>query len=93
MFESRVSGHLIRHYGLLAHGPRATDIDHIRSLIGAATGQPAAPANNDDQPAEPSASVQSPCPCCGGRMRITEVFARGRAPRPLVGARLWIDTS
>jgi hypothetical protein len=86
--------HRIRHYGLLAHGPRATDIDHIRSLIDAATtGQPAAPANDNDQPAEPSACVQSPCPCCGGRMRIIEVFARGHTPRPLVGARLWIDTS
>jgi hypothetical protein len=34
------------------------------------------------------ADRRPPCPCCGGRMIIVEVFARGAAPRgPPSGAR------
>ena len=85
--------HRIRHYGLLAHGPRAMDIDRLLALIAVqAARQPTSPANDNSEPAEPAA--QPPCPCCGGRMRIIEVFTRGRAPRtPVPITRLRIDSS
>jgi hypothetical protein len=85
--------HRIRHYGVLAHGPRAMDIDRLRALIAVqAARQPTSPANDNDEPTEPEA--QPPCPCCGGRMRIIEVFTRGRAPRtPVPITRLRIDSS
>lgn len=82
--------HRIRHYGLLARGPRAPDLGRLRTLIGGQTGAPVA--------AEPEATGPGPtpsptCPCCGGRLRIVEVFGRGRAPRAAVTLRLWMDSS
>jgi hypothetical protein len=86
--------HRIRHYGLLAHGPRAVGLDRVRALIGAqAIGEPDAPANDNDPPVDPDASDQPHCPCCGGRMRIIEVFTRGHAPRTPLPVRLRIDSS
>ena len=88
--------HRIRHYGLLARGPRATDIDRVRELIGAsAPTEPAEPAAPDARAqTEPESAVQPPCPCCGGRMRIIEIFLRGHAPRTqLALRRLRIDSS
>jgi hypothetical protein len=48
----------------------------------------AAPIPEVDQPAahdtaDPNTTTdyRLPCPCCGGRMIIVEVFARGAAPR------------
>ena len=82
--------HRIRHYGLLAKGPGAPDLDRLRTLITARTDSvmpPVAP-----EPAEPDAAPLQACPGCGGRMRIIEVFLRGRLPHPVVG-RLWIDSS
>ena len=78
--------HRIRHYGLLASTTRKANVARARELL--SVSPPAEPA----EPVEPSDPLP-PCPCCGGRMRIIEIFARGHAPRPLVGARLWIDTS
>jgi len=43
--------------------------------------------------ADPDATTdhRPPCPCCGGRMIIVEVFARGGAPRgPPSGAGIGI---
>ena len=86
--------HRIRHYGLLAHGPRAMSIDHVRALI---AGQPAAPAttaaNGNDAPVEPEAAAPPACPCCGGRMRVIEILGRGQALRPPFVFRLRIDSS
>ena len=86
--------HRIRHYGLLAHGPRALDLDHVRALI---AGEPAAPtataANDNDAPAEPEVAAPPACPCCGGRMRIIEHFGRGQAPRSSFALHLRIDSS
>ena len=82
--------HRIRHYGLLAKGPSAPDLDRLRTLITAQTDSampPVAP-----EPAEPDAAPLQACPGCGGRMRIIEVFLRGRLPQTVVG-RLWIDSS
>jgi len=66
--------HRIRHYGLFAKGACAGNIVRARELLGIVK-----PASNPTaaavDPSEPS------CPCCGGRMIIIEVFARGATPR------------
>jgi hypothetical protein len=85
--------HRIRHYGLLAANARA-DIARIRAMIGApsAEGPPSDPTDAggvDEQAAAPELA----CPCCGGRMRIVEIFARGRTPKTPTATRLWADTS
>jgi hypothetical protein len=84
--------HRIRHYGLLAAGAR-TDIGRIRTLIDARPSM-IAPA---DQPAddadEQAAAPEIACPCCGGRMRIIETFARGQAPNTHAGTPFWADSS
>jgi hypothetical protein len=79
--------HRIRHYGLLAKGPRAPDLGRLRAMIADQAGGPAAPAAPDPQP-EPEPPT---CPGCGGRLRIVEVFRRGCAPRTV--GRLWMDSS
>jgi hypothetical protein len=80
--------HRIRHYGLLARGARRGVLDHVRRLISAA--KPAAPAPVTEAETAPSPpDPKPPCPCCGGRMRVIEVFTRGQ---PLAG-RIWIDSS
>jgi hypothetical protein len=72
--------HRIRHYGLLANGNRAANIKRARELLAAppAVAKTEAPevAATDEQRV-----LSRPCPCCGGRMVIIEVFARGQAPR------------
>ena len=77
--------HRIRHYGLFASANRAENIAIARALLGA-----------DPPPAEPQPEVApdaprvSPCPCprCGARMIVIEVFARLRAEAPAGGAKL-----
>jgi Putative transposase/Transposase zinc-binding domain len=64
--------HRIRHYGLFAKGTCADNIARARELL--------AVAQSDGQPAA-AADPRSACPCCGGRMIIIEVFARGAMPR------------
>jgi hypothetical protein len=66
--------HRIRHYGLFAKGSCADSIARARELLAVARpeGRPTAAAVD---PGKPS------CPCCGGRMIIIEVFARGVTPR------------
>jgi Putative transposase len=66
--------HRIRHYGLLAGSTRRTSITLARDLLAVA------PPAVDDPPAEPH-DVRPPCPCCGGRMIVIEVFERRRQPR------------
>jgi hypothetical protein len=83
--------HRIRHYGLLAKGPRAPDLDALRALI--AGGAPAPPVAPEAERAAPEAATLPPCPCCGGRMRIIEIFFRGRLPRTAGITRLWADSS
>jgi len=88
--------HRIRHYGLLANGSRVENIARARTLLGVST---AAEANGTAttekvQPDSPRV-LPRPCPCCGGRMIVIEVFARGSIPRhrPPDIAPVWIDTS
>jgi len=74
--------HRIRHYGLLASSARKLDIARARELL--AVAPPAA------KPVEASQPIgwRPPCPCCGGRMRIIEMFERWMQPRapPRAGA-------
>ena len=86
--------HRIRHYGLFANGNRAANLAKARELLAVPvpTSEPEAAAPEPDQPKV----LAGPCPCCGGRMLIIEIFARGctprhgPAPRP---AHMRIDTS
>lgn len=66
--------HRIRHYGLLAGSARKASLALARALLNVAT------PPDDDTPAEP-ADFRPPCPCCGGRMIVIEVFKRWRQPR------------
>jgi putative transposase len=81
--------HRIRHYGLLAKGACAGNIARARELL--------AVAKPEDRSAAAAVDANKPaCPCCGGRMVIIEVFARGAAPRhrPTAPATvIGIDTS
>jgi hypothetical protein len=92
--------HRIRHYGLLASSSRAENIARARELLAVPTpstnlsdnAKPDEAAADATEPASPS----NPCPCCGGRMIVIEIFARGTTPRyrpnaPMVAIR--IDTS
>ena len=72
--------HRIRHYGLLAASCRKASLERIRALLAVATPP-------DADVTEDPANVSAPCPCCGGRMIVIEVFERGHPPRaPPVGA-------
>jgi predicted Zn-ribbon and HTH transcriptional regulator len=66
--------HRIRHYGLFAKASCAGNIARARELL--------AVAKPEDEPTAAAADPNTPsCPCCGGRMRVIEVFARGATPR------------
>jgi len=78
--------HRVRHYGLLAKNAGADPIARARRLLGVSQPEEAS-EDPHDQP-------KLACPCCGGRMLIVEIFARGclpqyRAPTPPIR----IDTS
>ena len=66
--------HRIRHYGLLAGSARKASLALARELLAVA------PPVMNDPPAEPD-GFRPPCPCCGGRMIVIEVFERWRQPR------------
>lgn len=69
--------HRIRHYGLLASSARKANIAKIRTLLGEAL-----PVATPETSAEPiPLTLREPCPCCGGPMRITEIFRRGAIPQ------------
>jgi hypothetical protein len=72
--------HRIRHYGLFANGQRAANLARARELLHvvppAAASQTVETADGSEPRAEPH-----PCPCCGGRMLVIEVFARGCQPK------------
>ena len=66
--------HRIRHYGLLASGTRKIRLERARQLLAVA------PLAVVDVPVEPL-ETRAPCPCCGGRMVVVEIFERWRQPR------------
>lgn len=82
--------HRIRHYGLLANGNRTEAIATARALLGVAVdAKDTAPAEVKDPQVLPG-----PCPCCGSRMRIIEIFARGCEPRHCASPNvIRVDTS
>ncbi len=70
--------HRIRHYGLLASSARKANLTKIRALLC---------LQRPEDPVAPSAEAEAapftlrePCPCCGGPMRIIEIFRRGKKP-------------
>ncbi len=68
--------HRIRHYGFLASAGRKDNVARARELL-------AAPARVEVEDAGSPPDLRPPCPCCGGRMVIIEIFqraARARAP-------------
>jgi Putative transposase len=70
--------HRIRHYGLLASSARKANIRRIRALLGVQRPEQAAVPG-------PEAEIiplilRELCPCCGGPMRIIEIFRRGQIP-------------
>jgi hypothetical protein len=71
--------HRIRHYGLFASSNRAANIARARELLGAA---PRVVEPKEQKAAPPDEPRVLPCPCprCGARMIVIEVFARGCEP-------------
>ncbi|PKP69028.1 MAG: IS91 family transposase [Alphaproteobacteria bacterium HGW-Alphaproteobacteria-5] len=69
--------HRIRHYGLLASANRKANIARIRTLLGAEQPRPQPQASAEIIPL----TLREPCPCCGGPMRIVDIFRRGQKPR------------
>ena len=67
----------VRHYGFLANGHRKAKLATIRCLLDTAVPEPVAP---DATPQDPTvaAPAATPCPCCGGALRIIEVLADPR---------------
>ncbi len=68
--------HRIRHYGLLANASRKANIARIRNLLDARPPEPEPHASTETAPL----TLREPCPCCGGPMRIVEIFRRGQIP-------------
>jgi hypothetical protein len=66
--------HRIRHYGLLASGRRKINVARARELLAVV------PAPENVASAKPE-DQRPPCPCCGGRMIIIEIFERRMQPR------------
>jgi hypothetical protein len=85
--------HRIRHYGLFAKAACSDNIARARQLLGSQKSQGDTTDNNDGNE---TPTLSPPCPCCGGRMVIIEIFSRGSTPRyrpstPIIAIR--IDTS
>ena len=72
--------HRIRHYGLFANANRADNIATARAFLDVVP-----PAADPQQPSDiaPEAPRVLPCPCprCGARLIVIEVFAPGCKPR------------
>jgi Putative transposase/Transposase zinc-binding domain len=85
--------HRIRHYGLFANGNRTESVARARELLAVAPPPKPEPAK---AAADEPRVLPVPCPCCGGRMHVIEVFARGTQPRHRptpMRALIRIDTS
>jgi hypothetical protein len=73
--------HRIRHYGLLASASCKANIARARQFMAAPMAEVDPPAVHDTADPDATTDHRPPCPCCGGRMIIVEVFARGGGPR------------
>ena len=91
--------HRIRHYGFLAGPGRAATIDRLRDLIAASdpTARPRPEADASGATTAPEAAATEAgsriCPCCGGRMRIIETFARDARPLSFTAESAGINSS
>jgi hypothetical protein len=72
--------HRIRHYGLFATGNRAANIARARELLGAAP-PVVEPKEQTAAGSDEPRVLPCPCPRCGGRMIVIEVFAPGCEPK------------
>jgi hypothetical protein len=73
--------HRIRHYGLLASAGCRANIARARELMAAPMAPVDPPAVHNTADPHAATDHRPPCPCCGGRMIIVEVFARDGASR------------
>ena len=73
--------HRIRHYGLFANGNRAINIARARALLSVHAPTNDEADNVEDASPNETRILNLPCPCCGGRMIIIEVFAAGMEPK------------
>jgi hypothetical protein len=73
--------HRIRHYGLLASASCKANIARARELMTALMPEAEPPTAHDTADPDAATDHRPPCPCCGGRMLIVEVFGRGGPPR------------
>lgn len=71
--------HRIRHYGLLASAARKTNITKIRAILGVQLAEQTSEPEPD--PEIIPLTLREPCPCCGGDMRIIEIFRHGQIPK------------
>lgn len=70
--------HRIRHYGFLASANRKANIAKIRTMLGV---EHQLEDHKEELAVEVSPlTLREPCPCCGGPMRIIEIFRRGQKP-------------
>jgi hypothetical protein len=84
--------HRIRHYGLFASSKRAENIARARELLNVSVPQGQAGDADARDSTEPQ-TLPHPCPCCGGRMIVIEIFERGCSPRTHLTSVIRIDTS
>jgi hypothetical protein len=79
MHVLRPGFHRIHYYGFLTSQSRARNVARIRELLA----PPLIPIDAikalDPTPEQPK-TPEHPCPCCGGPMRIIEIFLRGQQP-------------
>jgi hypothetical protein len=70
--------HRIRHYGMLASSTRKANITKIRALL--CVQRPEQAVASEPEAEIIPLTLREPCPCCGGPMRIVEIFRRGQKP-------------
>ena len=73
--------HRIRHYGYLAGASRTLNLARIRRQLGELPSEQSPEARPEIVETTPL-QLREPCPCCGGPMRIIEIFRRGQRPIP-----------
>ena len=66
--------HRIRHYGLLANGHRADQLALCRRLLAVRPALMDYNDKDDNNRVSTDHEAPPPCPCCGGRMAIIEIF-------------------
>jgi hypothetical protein len=76
--------HRIRHYGLFANASRAENLARMRELLDMTEPEPETSNAAAPETTEP---LVRPCPCCGGRMLIVEIFQAGATSREGVWSR------